>query len=162
VPEDGPHLVPFEPEPELTPHTNGSRLKHRRRVLGGITFGFLLGSLLATSLVPRLQWLNLATIGWWGPPVLAAFGGGVIIGVFRRDDLRAAMTGGAIGGLLALWGVYAIVRLSVHVLFVDRSIARVVAADLLRLAAYAVPGGAAGAAVGWGARTAADRGSAGR
>ena len=160
--DDEPRLVPFEPEPELKPHTNGSRLKHRRRVLGGLTFGFLLGSLLATSLVPRLQWLNLATIGWWGRPVLAAFGAGLIIGVFRRDDLRAALIGGAIGGLLALWGVYAIVRLSVHVLFVDRSIARVVTADLARLAAYGVPGGATGAALGWFARTALGRAEAGR
>ena len=159
---DGSRLAPFEPEPELKPHTNGSRLKHRRRVLGGITFGFLLGALLATSLVPRLQWLNLATIGWWGRPVLAAFGAGLIIGVFRRDDLRAAVIGGAIGGLLALWGVYVIVRLSVHVLFVDRSVARVITADLLRLAAYGTPGGAAGAAAGWGARTTAERAARGR
>ena len=160
--EDEPRLGPFEPEPQLAPHTNGSRLKHRRRVLGGITFGFLLGSLLATSIVPRLQWLNLSTIGWWGRPVLAAFGAGMIIGVFRRDDLRAAVTGGAIGGLLALWGVYAIVRLSVHVLFVDRSITRVITLDLLRLAAYGAPGGAAGAAAGWGARMVTERAAGGR
>lgn len=160
--EDEPRLVPFEPEKELAPHTNGSRLKHRRRVLGGITFGFLLGSLLATSLVPRLQWLNLSTIGWWGRPALASFGAGLIIGVFRRDDLRAAVIGGAIGGLLALWGVYGIVRLSVHVLFIDRSVARVVAADLLRLGAYGAPGGAAGAAAGWGARIVTERAGGGR
>ena len=159
---DGSRLAPFEPEPELKPHTNGSRLKHRRRVLGGITFGFLLGSLLATSLVPRLQWLNLATIGWWGRPVLAGFGAGLIIGVFRRDDLRAAVIGGAIGGLLALWGVYLIVRLSVHVLFVDRSVAHVITSDLLRLAAYGAPGGATGAAAGWGARTVAQWAAGGR
>ena len=122
----------------------------------------MLGALLATSLVPRLQWLNLATIGWWGRPVLAAFGAGLIIGVFRRDDLRAAVIGGAIGGLLALWGVYVIVRLSVHVLFVDRSVARVITADLLRLAAYGTAGGAAGAAAGWGARTTAERAARGR
>jgi len=162
VPGDEPRLVPFEPEPTLVPHTNGSHLKRRGRVLGGITFGFLLGSLLATSLVPRLQWLNLSSIGWWGRPVAAAVGAGVIIGFLRRDDLRGAVIGGVIGGLLALWGVYAIVRLSVHVLFVDRSVARVVSADLLRLAAYGVPGGAAGAIAGWGARTVAGRAGDGR
>ena len=48
--DDGSRLVPFEPEPTLAPQTNGSHLKRRGRVLGGITFGFLLGSLLATSL----------------------------------------------------------------------------------------------------------------
>jgi hypothetical protein len=162
VPDDESRLVPFEPEPTLAPHTNGSHLKRRGRVLGGITFGFLLGSLLATSLVPRLQWLNLSTIGWWGRPVVAAVGAGIIIGFFRHDDLRAGMIGGAIGGLLALWGVYAIVRLSVHILFVDRSVTRVVAGDLLRLAAYGVPAGAAGAAAGWGARTVIGRAAAGR
>ena len=104
----------------------------------------------------------LARVGWWGRPVLAAFGAGMIIGVFRRDDLRAAVTGGAIGGLLALWGVYAIVRLSVHVLFVDRSITRVITLDLLRLAAYGAPGGAAGAAAGWGARMVTERAAGGR
>jgi hypothetical protein len=154
VAEDEPRLVPFEPAVGHVPHTNGSRLKHRRRILGGITFGFLAGSLLATSFVSRLQWLNLATVGSWERPVFAAAGAGVIVGAFRRDDLRAALISGAIAGLISLWGVYAIVRLSVHVLFVDRSVARVVTADLLRLGAYGVPGGAAGAAVGWGARAA--------
>jgi hypothetical protein len=125
-------------------------------------FGFLLGSLLATSLVSRLQWLNLATIGWWGRPVIAAVGAGLIIGAFRGDDLRNAAVAGAIGGILALWGVYAIVRLSVHVLFVDRSVARVVSADLLRLAAYGAPAGAAGAAVAWSARHVVGRAGAGR
>jgi hypothetical protein len=162
VPGDEPRLVPFEPEPTLAPHTNGSHRKRRGRILGGIIFGFLLGSLLATSLVSRLQWLNLATIGWWGRPVISAAGAGVIIGLFRRDDLRTAMIAGAIGGVLALWGVYAIVRVSVHVLFVDRSVTRVVSADLLRLAAYGAPGGAAGAAVAWGTRFVTGRAGAGR
>jgi hypothetical protein len=154
VQEDEPRLVPFEPELGDVPHTNGSRLKHRRRVLGGITFGFLAGSLLATSFVSRLQWLNLSTIGSWERPVVAAAGAGLIVGAFRRDDLRAAIIGGAIAALLSLWVVYGIVRLSVHVLFVDRSVARVVSADLVRLALYALPGGAVGAAAGWGARAA--------
>jgi hypothetical protein len=157
VAEDRPRLAPFEPEPELAPHTNGSRVKRRGRVFGGITFGFLLGSLIATSLIPRLQWLNLATIGWWGRPVTAAIGAGVMVGVFRRDDLRAVAIGGAIAGVSSLWGVYALVRLSVHVLFVERSVARVVTADLLRLMAYGAPGGATGAALGWGARIGIER-----
>ena len=162
MPDDEPRLVPFEPEPALAPHTNGSNRKRRGRVLGGIIFGFLLGSLLATSLVSRLQWLNLSTIGWWGRPVIAAAAAGVIIGAFRRDDLRTAVIAGAIGGLASLWGVYVIVRLSVHVLFVDRSIARVVSGDLLRLAAYGLPAGAVGAAVAWGVRSVAGRAGAGR
>lgn len=147
-----PRLVPFEPRPDTVPHTNGSHLKRRRRLFGGLIFGFLLGSLLATSLVPRLQWLNLATIGWWGRPVVAAFAAGLLVGAIRRDELPSLAIGGATAGLLSLWGVYALVRLGVHVLFVDRSIVRVIAADLLRLAAYGVPAGAAGAAASWGAR----------
>jgi hypothetical protein len=159
---DEPRLVPFEPEPALAPHTNGSHRKRRGRVLGGIIFGFLLGSLLATSLVSRLQWLNLSTIGWWGRPVIAAAAAGVIIGAFRSDDLRTTVIAGAIGGLLSLWGVYVIVRLSVHVLFVDRSLARVVSTDLVRLAAYGIPAGGVGAAVAWGVRSVAGRAGAGR
>ena len=53
-------------------------------------------------------------------------------------------------------------RLSVHVLFVDRSVARVITVDLLRLAVYGAPGGAAGAAAGWGARTVTERAAGGR
>jgi hypothetical protein len=157
VAEDTPRLVPYDPEPEFTPHTNGHRRRARARVFPGVTFGVLLGALLATSLVPRLQWLNLATIGWWGRPVAAAAGAGAMVGAFRRDDLRPVLAGGAIAGLLSLWGVYGLVRLSVHVLFVDRSIVRVVTADLLRLLAFGAPGGAAGAAAGWGARVVVER-----
>jgi hypothetical protein len=94
--------------------------------------------------------------------VIAAAAAGVLIGAFRGDDLRTAVIAGAIGGLLSLWGVYAIVRLSVHVLFVDRSIAHVVASDLLRLAAYGIPAGAAGAAVASGVRSVAGRAGPGR
>jgi hypothetical protein len=151
--QDEPRLVPYTPEPELVPHTNGSHTRRRGRLFPGLTFGFLLGSLLASSLVPRLQWLNLATIGSWQRPVIAAAAAGMLVGVFRRDEPRAIVVTGAIAGLLSLWGVYAIVRLSVHVLFVDRSITRVVTADLVRLLAYGAPGGAVGAAAGWGART---------
>jgi hypothetical protein len=50
----------------------------------------------------------------------------------------------------------------VHVLFVDRSFVRVVAADLLRLAAYGAPAGAVGAAAAWSARSFAGRPGAGR
>src|SRR6266496_4393907 len=109
--EDGSRLVPYTPEPELVPHTNGSRTKRRGRLFPGVTFGFLLGSLLASSLVSRLQWLNLATIGSWVRPVIAAAGAGMLVGVFRRDERRAIVVSGAIAGLLSLWGVYAIVRM---------------------------------------------------
>jgi hypothetical protein len=153
---DGPRLVPYKPEPDLAPHTNGSHTRRRARLFPGLTFGFLLGALLASSLVPRVQWLNLATVGSWFRPVIAAIAAGLLVGVFRRDELRAIVITGSIAGLLTLWGVYGIVRLSVHVLFVDRSITRVVVADLLRLLAYGAPGGAAGAAAGWGARAGID------
>jgi len=151
--DDGPRLVPYNPEPDLAPHTNGSHTRRRGRLSPGLTFGFLLGALLASSLVSRVQWLNLATVGSWPRPVISAAAAGMLVGVFRRDEIGATIVTGAIAGLLSLWGVYGIVRLSVHVLFVDRSITRVVTADLARLLAYGAPGGAAGAAAGWAART---------
>lgn len=100
----------------------------------------------------RLQWLNLATVGTWVRPVIAAVAGGALVGWFRRDDARAAVVGGAVAGLLSLWGVYVLVRASVDVLFVERSFALVVVADLVRLLAYGAPAGAAGAALVWAAR----------
>lgn len=144
--DDGPRLIEFSPE--LEPHTNGHRGR-RLRLFPGITFGVLLGSVAAASVVPRLQWLNLAQVGWWGRPVLAAAAAGVLVGAFRRDTPRAAVIGGAIAGAVSLWAVYGIVRLSVRVLFVERSVARVVAADLVRLLAYGAAPGAVGAAVAW-------------
>jgi len=154
--DDGPRLAPYKPESDLAPHTNGSHTRRRARLFPGLTFGFLLGALLASSLVPRVQWLNLATVGSWIRPVAAALAAGLLVGVFRHDEPRAIVITGAIAGLLTLWGVYGIVRLSVRVLFVERSIVRVVLADLLRLLAYGAPGGAAGAAAGWGARAGID------
>lgn len=139
----------FKPEPRA--HSNGSKT-HRRHPFTGVIFGVLLGGLLATSIIGRLQWLNLAQVGWWGPLVLSAGAAGIMVGQYRRDDARLAMIGGAIAGLISLWGVYAIVRLSTPVLFVERSVVRVVAADLARLLAHALPAGAAGGALGWGAR----------
>jgi hypothetical protein len=118
-----------------------------------VTFGFLAGAVLATSIVPRLQWLNLARVGWWGRPVLAAVVAGALAGTLRRGDARAAVLAGGLAALAALWGVYALARTSTRVLFVERSFVRVVAADLMRLFAYAVPAGAAGAGVAWAART---------
>ena len=135
--------------PDRTSHTNGAKTRRRRRLLTGVVFGFLVGALLATSVVPRVQWLNLALVGSPWRPVIAAASAGVMVGQFRRDSFRLAMVGGGIAALLSLWGVYGIVRISVRVLFVERSITRVVLADLGRLALYAVPAGIAGAAVGW-------------
>ncbi len=149
---DEPRLVPFEPP--IPPSTNGNghrggRRRQRRRALGGISFGVLLGALLATSLVPRLQWLNLSRLGWWGRPVACAVAAGLLVGWYRRDDLRGALWTGGIAGVLSLWVVYAMVRASVPVLFVERSFARVAAIDLARLAIYGAAGGVVGAGVVW-------------
>jgi hypothetical protein len=156
--EDERRLVEFEPE-RVAP-SNGSKT-HRRRVLTGVVFGFLLGAVLATSLVSRVQWLNLATIGWWGRPVLASLTAGAMVGFMRRDHFARTLVGGSIAAVLSLWSVYGLVRLGVPVLFIERSIARVVVADLARLFAYAAPSGAAGAALLWwirdGARAALGR-----
>lgn len=101
----------------------------------------------------RVQWLNLHKIGFWGRPVIAAGAAGLMVGAYRRDDRIAAMVSGAFAALLSLWAVYGIVRLSVRVMFIERSIARVVASDLLRLAVYAVPAGVGGAAAAFALRT---------
>lgn len=155
-------LVPFTPE--IPPHTNGngSRTRRRRRAFPAITFGALLGVLAAGSLVPRLQWLNLARVGWWGRPVISAAIAGVMTGAFRREERRFAIASGAVAGLVTLWLVYAIVRASVPVLFVERSFARTVAGDLLRLFLEGAPAGAFGAAVAWSVRAFAIRARARR
>jgi len=151
---DGEHLlVPFEPE--IPPHTNGngSKTRRRARAFPAITFGVLLGTLVATSAVPRLQWLNLARIGWWGRPVLSAAAAGALTGALRRRDMRAALVSGAIAGIASLWIVYAIVRLSVPVLFVERSYVRTLAGDAFRLILEGAPAGATASSTVWGART---------
>jgi hypothetical protein len=147
-----PILVPFEPELPASTNGNGSHVRHRRRLMTGVIFGILLGGLIATNYVPRLQWLNLAQIGSWERPMIAAGIAGAMVGVFRRDDFRLAFAGGAIAAVVAIWGVYVLVRISVHPLFVDRSITRVVIADLARLFLYSAPAGALGAAVAWNVR----------
>lgn len=150
---DGPRLSEFTPDPSPAP-TNGSHVARERVVrAGAITFGVLVGALVAVSAVGRVQWLNLATVGWWGPPALAASSAGAMAGWYRRGPARANVVNGMIAALISLWGVYALVRLSTNVVFVDRSIARVLTFDLLRLAAYALPAGAVGALVPTGTRT---------
>jgi hypothetical protein len=149
VAEEEHRLVPFEPA--LPPHTNGNGHRRRRRLrIGtGVVFGALLGSLVATNYIGRVHWLNLSVFTWWGRFALAAAVAGVMAGTFRRDDVRAAALAGGVAGIVSIWSVYAIVRVSVHPIFVDRSLARVVFFDLLRLFAYAGPPGALGGAVPW-------------
>lgn len=147
---DEPRLARFEPA--SPPSTNGSHLKRRRRSIfrgGGIIFGVLVAALVGASMVGRVQWLNLANpaVSHWGRPVLAAALGGLTVGWWRRTDARAAAAGGALAALLALWLLYAMQRIGAPVVFIERSIARVITFDLLRLATYAVPAGAIGALV---------------
>ena len=142
-------LADFSPDEPV--HTNGARARRRlpRRLLAGVPFGALLGALLGASIVPRVQWLNLASVGGPWRPMVVGLAAGALVGALRRDSFRWSLLAGAVAALVALWGVYGIVRLSVSVLFVERSVARVVSADLARLFAIAVPSGAAGAAFGW-------------
>jgi hypothetical protein len=150
VDPEQPRLVPFEPR--LPPTTNGNGANHVRprgtRITQGVVFGALLGGLVATNYVPRLQWLNLSQVGSWTRPVIAAGVAGMLTAAMRRgDSVWRAAAAGALAALIALWGVYAIVRISVRPLFVDRSITRVVLAELARLALYAAPAGALGAVI---------------
>ncbi|HEX9711402.1 MAG TPA: hypothetical protein VGB52_02485 [Actinomycetota bacterium] len=143
----GSRLAEFKPDPSPPP-TNGSHLKRTRVLAGGaITFGVLVGALVAVSAVGRVQWLNLATVGWWGRPVLAAGLAGLMAGWYARRGAFSSAINGMVAALVSLWGVYAIVRLSTNVIFIERSLARVVTFDLLRLAAYGLPAGALGGLV---------------
>lgn len=139
-------LVPFEPDLPLHTNGNGSKTRRRTSPFPAITFGVLLGALTAGGVVTRVQWLNLARVSSWGRPAAAAAVAGAMTAAFRRGGRRASVLGGAIAGLATVWGVYAIVRSSVDVLFVGRSFARTVAGDLARLFLEGAGGGAAGAA----------------
>jgi hypothetical protein len=77
--------------------------------------------------------------------VIAAGLGGIATGATRRSHLWTAALAGGAAATLALWVVYAGTRLQNPVLWVERSAARVIGADLVRLAAYALPSGALGA-----------------
>lgn len=129
-------------------HTKPARAPRARKAISGVPWGVLAAGLLATSIVPRLSLLNLAFFNPWHRPVIAAGIGGVATGATRRSALWSAAIAGAAAATLALWIVYAGTRFQNPVLWVERSAARVVAADLARLAAYAVPSGAIGALAG--------------
>jgi hypothetical protein len=105
--------------------------------------------LFASAIVPRLLMLNLAFYNPWPRPAVACGFGGLAAGVLRKGRVASAALAGALTAVAGIWVVYGITRAQTHVLFVERSVARVVIADLARLAAYALPAGAAGAAAGW-------------
>jgi hypothetical protein len=134
------------------PSPNGHRKARRRRrreAVRGLPAGLAVGGFLAASIVPRLSLLNLAYFNPWQRPVVACGLGGVAAGASRRGRAPSACLAGAVAAALGIWIVYAVTRLQNPVLFVERDPARVVLADLARLAAFAVPSGALGALVGW-------------
>lgn len=148
-----PQLTDFTPD-LASPPTNGSHTRRRARFPGGITFGVLLGLLVAVNVVSRVQWLNLGRVGTWSRPAVAAAVAGLMAGGFRRGALRAAAGAGAAAGVIALWVVYGIVRLSTRVIFIERSIAMVVTLDLIMLGLAGAIVGAGAGAISQGARAA--------
>ena len=151
---DGPPYPTFNLEVP-PPSPNGHRREERRRrrgLLGGAAAGVGVTGFLAASIVPRLSLLNLAYFNPWQRPVVACGLGGVAAGASRRSRWTSACLVGAGTAVLGLWIVYAVTRLNNPVLFVERDPAAVVLADLARLAAFALPSGAAGALAGWGLR----------
>lgn len=131
---------------------NGSASGGRAGVWGALAVGILAGALAGVLLVPRLQLLNLGRVGTPVRPALAAALAGAVAGALllggaarRRPARHAARRTALLGiaaGTASLWIVYAIVRLQVPVLFVERSVPRVVAADLGLLVAFGAPAGA--------------------
>lgn len=151
---------------DLRPSPNGSRLRRRSRLLplSATLLGTLLGALVATSIVPRLHLRNLAVYNPWPRPVIAAAVAGALVGALRRAGRWwAGAVGGAVVGVVSLWLVYSMMRASQgRVLYVERSYARVFAADLARLAAYGGPSGALAGAAAVGLRLLLGRGRAAR
>lgn len=147
--EQGPRLAPFDPKTgaPAPPSTNGHRGRRRFRIGRGAMFGILIGAIAGSTMVGRVQWLNLGKVGWWGRPVLASVAAGLMVGALRRDEARTAVVTGALAALLSLWVVYGLVRISTPVLFVEESLPGRIARDLGMLAAVAIPSGAAGAAI---------------
>lgn len=143
------------PDPSQNGHDKRPRSTRLRRAVAGLPAGVLVAGLLAVSIVPRLSLLNLAFFNPWQRPVIASGLGGLATGAVRRSRGWSAALAGGVAAVLALWIVYAGTRLQNPVLWVERSALRVIAADLARLAAYALPAGAAGAVVGRRLRAAA-------
>lgn len=147
---DGTPYPPFRFEaPPLS--QNGHRKPHRqgiRDAVRGGPAGLVVSTFLAASIVPRLSLLNLAFFNPWQRPVVATGIGGLAAGASRRGRIWSACLVGAAAGLIAMWIVYGSTRLQNRVLFVERDPAHVILADLARLAAFAIPAGAAGAAAG--------------
>lgn len=120
----------------------------------GVAPAIAAGTVVAALWIPRLWLINLSTYNPWQRPVAVAALAGVLAGLARRGSARGAAVAGATAASLALLIAYAGVRLSVPVLWIDRSPVRVIAADGLRLIAYAVVPGALGGEAGRRARAA--------
>jgi hypothetical protein len=138
--------------------TNGQRSGSQkiRRVAAGVwrvTSGALAGALVAGALVPRIHFLNLAIYNPWVRPVIAAGAGGLVAGLTRRSKLASAAGWSALAGAAGLWLAYLATRAQLRTLWVDRSAARVILADLARLGAYGVVPGAIGGVLGARLRT---------
>ncbi|HEX9694956.1 MAG TPA: hypothetical protein VGB64_01420 [Actinomycetota bacterium] len=146
--------APGVPAPSQNGHRGANRAPLRdERSLRGVTAGVLVSALAAALAIPRILLLNLALFNPWPRPVVVAAAAGLTTGAFRRGgSARAAAISGAAAAALGLLVAYAGVRLSVRVLWVDRNPARVIAADALRLIAYAAVPGALGGLAGRGLR----------
>lgn len=139
------------------PSPNGHRKTRRstlREAIRGVPAGLVVTSFAAASIVPRLSLLNLAFFNPWQRPVVASGVGGLAAGASRRGKVWSACAVGALCALAGLWLVYGATRAQNRVLFVERDPLHVILADLARLAAFAIPAGAVGAAVGFLARRA--------
>jgi hypothetical protein len=158
-------IGPFEPSRgngggngSTNGHRNGtSKLIRVAAVVWRVVAGALVAAMAAGALVPRIHFLNLALYNPWVRPVLAAGAGGFVAGLVRRSTPSAGALAGAVAGVFGLWLAYLATRSQFRVLFVERSAAHVILADLTRLAAYAAAPGVLGGASGARLRTRAPR-----
>ncbi|TMK22728.1 MAG: hypothetical protein E6G68_01665 [Actinobacteria bacterium] len=147
---DGTDYPPFRFDVPA-PSPNGHRSTRRGRVreaVRGVPAGLLTSTFVAASIVPRLSLLNLAFFNPWQRPVIASGVGGLAAGASRGGRVWRACLVGALCALAGLWAVYGVTRVQNPVLFVMRDPVHVILSDLARLAAYALPAGAAGALTG--------------
>jgi hypothetical protein len=147
---EDPRIGPFSLQVP-PPSPNGSRVEHGTLdPLRQAVPGALVAVILALSGVPTVALLKTASFAQWWRLVIATTAGGLSVGLLVRRSWPIAAVLGAAVEVIGLFIAYGLVR--------DQSAAPVpaatIAADLARLLAWSVAGGAPAAALGYAIRSA--------